>query len=1227
MNDINVQQRIGYYTVWVSTAVKPGLHKWPGTSGWTRANHVVPQTYSDRGFGIASFVIKRPHNATTILPTSEPATISLEATQWICICVAPKEADSKPTNANTIQWIGRIKTIEAVAVKGSGDTNGSILANGPAAMFYETYLSGFVDTDGAIDTPPGFNFLEGDIVVGNFHKTDKDASVGVFTRNPASFVRSKSFETTTVDFQQTQWPSTAGSSNDAEVAKGAWNRLRVINYILSNCIPLNFPVARGALQPVSNSSSLPALKANSKGVIDILNGKRPEAWNFDSNTTLGGALDLLIPKSMGLSWDVYLTESGPLAIHVFSHSPVTIRDLSGHDTALSRNIGVSVTASNNLVKELSLIDHDTRDRVDKLVVEGDRIVCCGTALGPAFTDASTSAYDSNPATTKAQLKSAWGRTKSTSNEDPEYLYVTGQQGTDGKVLQTASEQDNATWRGQPGLGDVFQLFEISGTFYGKYGIWTRFPAIYEQKYSQSKVIKPGAQGDRLAFFPRFTWDPVQANVADQLKAADIIEADGKASTSLATNHASPNPVMAKILTWIPWEISTAYTDSQAATSQNVVSKDYRTNEEKASPKYDTPRIYEYNGFGWVDRMNMSTGLRPGIIPQPFMRVRIEHDNPQIIASNEWKYYADHDQNGASKTDPLEDDDRGNWRYFAFTYAAESDQRVQVTMYHPTLLAEANGSKQLADSISRNVLRITNQDLKCYFIGKGTLIGGIHPPLVRDTLIGNITNVPQQTDHNIFTRNDFPTAQRICEQIAAWVFRSRATASITLARPDLLPPYTLNVIPGTAADRTKAKTDPDQEATAVAAEEAADPYPNWAYIGCMLGKVIDGTVEHAVNTVVQNVQVNLDSAMPFAVVSTMMPETPNFASGALLSNSGGAQIPSLGGTLVQTVKKIKDDQTKMKARVNEIPTTFKQQSLAPLEGGLALVLASCYGGNALPVAYTNNDLTKPLYPTSLPMSLPISGITIKIPKWDDDKHKLAEDFKHGDNVNRLEDGLAWFRLLKDSDKVGAIAWDADQPVALPTTTTAGTAPVLKQAYTQPKDKKKITIIFDQLLNVDNTGTLDVTQFTIANPVNTVTAVNVDKLAAGQITLTLENDIVATTTTLTCPGIVANDHNDRSEPIKDSVIEYLQDKNCYIMCINIMGYRAFKNGDVVMLDLNKSIKLVDDLGVARSLYVVTPIDSSQMPHRHINEGSGVLGGGYAFLSPAPLSSARYYESGWG
>lgn len=860
--------------------------------GWYRAWNIKPtQTNWAKGArGNASFTVQKWNSYNNPQTTNAPF---YDQGQWICVCVPPEDyegpIETLPQTAAHIKWWGFISSVELEHDINDNQFTGNIAALEVGHLFDRVYLGGWRDQYSNIyDSPPVFNPQFGSYLIGNYIAEGGIPDSGVFNANTDTMPRT----------QNGRWTSDINNEG-IDTAQGAWTRLRILKHMFEYALPTGF-MGGDTTVTISVSDSL------DPAVTEILADPRPESFDL-SDVTLGGAIDLLIPESRCLGWFIRIISDQELIIEPYSKSTVTIQQqLPGGGTfnsivrsAFTENVDVTALP----VKRNSTSWEDTGDKVDKVIVEGSRIVCCGTAEAPDFnTDFFTLYHAAIPLDGRGQNI----LTGPIDDTVPPILtsYALGLSNT------LADINDNV--RNGSRFADVYKKFKIR-----------RLNGVYVRTENPGDTLIDDTEWK--AWCPRLSWDGTEVTFDD--------------TVSETVTHASPNPTEALILNWIPFGAG-YYVDNDGNIQYYQPTDDSNVDQEWLKPIVyelrDPVQVTTDDGTVsvdiYLDRVSPPTGF-----PQPRLQFglpdaafRMEYPQAHLIARQDWAYYQSEANVGPTNTDPTLDSTvgAGDWRKFVATLAMESGQRVQVAKYDPAILgaiADANveanidqldeHTRLVADRRSTRVLRVRDESLSAYVINKGTILGFD----ISDEDIAASEDPDQDFNLTYFyppglrrvtstqlVKNDFPVAQRLADQIGAFAFRSRKVLHLELGRPD-------RVI---GSDQVPASGD---------------------YQFTRIGYIVDNLIDHDNSVIIATTieSMSADWITGSLSVTTAPPPMPTFgtqwlsSAGGTSSPMGGGVQPSIQADPVTAIKNLRSWAKNISNKLSTIPVTDKSQPQAPV----------------------------------------------------------------------------------------------------------------------------------------------------------------------------------------------------------------------------------------------------------------------------------------------------------
>lgn len=293
---------------------------------------------------------------------------------------------------------------------------------------------------------------------------------------------------------------------------------------------------------------------------------------------------------------------------------------------------------------------------------------------------------------------------------------------------------------------------------------------------------------------------------------------------------------------------------------------------KARPTWLEPRLFHRDGDTWTDLLadNSVISENPALsMEDRGGALRIEYKIRHALGDGTFAGSEDGGEPGTI-----------DWRDLIVTLAVDSDQTVYVARARP---AVGTATDQARFGRMRRRLLVDDERLQCWIALKGSVLG-----VTDDDEAARITVTNESSGHGYVIRNDWKAAQRYCDRLAAWAFRSRLSGVITLIRPD-------------------------------------DP-PAWARPGALIGTVEDHASESiwTLNTAVRSITRTWGDR-PRLTITTDLPPAPAAAAMRPSPIAGGATSPSLGGTVPSMVQKLQH-------QVNELRDRTKIRQVIPPRGG-------------------------------------------------------------------------------------------------------------------------------------------------------------------------------------------------------------------------------------------------------------------------------------------------------
>lgn len=297
-------------------------------------------------------------------------------------------------------------------------------------------------------------------------------------------------------------------------------------------------------------------------------------------------------------------------------------------------------------------------------------------------------------------------------------------GDAGYPSETAERKSkNSGFRARNEVKDVFARFEIAlGTY-------------------DELLCETGTSPSTQFLCPELEWDGSTLTVSSDLT---------------ALGNKSPLAQQAKILTWLPMSANTDESNTDGSGDARKGSSDH------ASPLVVAQDIQASNIYR--DLSKPGAGISPASFqPDPIgPGFRINCDSQERLAGTRWNagwgqglYFTE------GETSPDSTVTGGIYDYdtMEVTLAVQSGQRLQVTKTRSGV------------TYPRKVARISKPELQAWLVRKGTVTGFDN----NDALVRYASDT--------FTRNDYPIAQKIADEIAGYLFRNRTEWTITLAGCD------------------------------------------------------------------------------------------------------------------------------------------------------------------------------------------------------------------------------------------------------------------------------------------------------------------------------------------------------------------------------------------------------------------------------------------------------------
>jgi hypothetical protein len=359
-------------------------------------------------------------------------------------------------------------------------------------------------------------------------------------------------------------------------------------------------------------------------------------------------------------------------------------------------------------------------------------------------------------------------------------------------------------------------------------VYTRFVIGDQSSGGMYQYDSPTSPTGSNAFFPAAEWD------GDALTFDSATYYDPQwPSTALARN--------------IPWP-----------KGKKADATDLRATDDKNKPQYLKPLAFYQDTPRWVDLSGKEDRRgKPSIgIDDRGCAITVDFSPSEWFAKADWS---------GSDGSPIIPDPSVNfsaldWRYAFYTVAIPSGQILAVRKRRSGMEA-ANVRRRLV---------VEYPELECWVMHAGSILG-----IDED-------GAPEVLSTRTVVRNDFPIAERIAKQVAAYALTSRSAASIELDRPDAP--------------------------------------PTWATLGTIIGTITDGAHTKTVNSCVEMIS-HTWGAKPRLTVRTDLPESPSFSSGLTKGGAGGGTSATLGGTVGQSILRLREDVNGQGARTQNAPLSF------------------------------------------------------------------------------------------------------------------------------------------------------------------------------------------------------------------------------------------------------------------------------------------------------------------
>lgn len=303
------------------------------TTAWVNDSRLVPVqgTLNAGSRGGATFNVLR---ATKTDPGQKEAkrvpTVYYDG-QWVAVCSAPDSSSGQPQFTWTdVEWVGSLDLLEAAIVPGNDPSyTGSISANGIGSVLDSIIPRGWAMYDGTtlttVQAPQPFNLtgLNG-VIIGNR------------VLGPDSV------------------PAFAALRSQCGVP---WSRWDVLSFVVERLLP--------------ESCGLMVLNpANASTTTFLQDTGAPESWDL-SGKSIGQILDLIVPRSYALGWQVAINASGAWSLNVY---PLLGTAEAGVPVATPY---ANATLTGQPIAAAPTVVYDSTALYDDVRVIGGPIVWCG----------------------------------------------------------------------------------------------------------------------------------------------------------------------------------------------------------------------------------------------------------------------------------------------------------------------------------------------------------------------------------------------------------------------------------------------------------------------------------------------------------------------------------------------------------------------------------------------------------------------------------------------------------------------------------------------------------------------------------------------------------------------------------------------------------------------------------------------------------------------------------
>lgn len=710
----------------------------------------------------------------------------------------------------------------------------------------------------------------------------------------------------------------------------------------------------------------------------------PQGWPSFHNENLTKIIDELVEDP--LSWYITYDQSSSgeeITIVIYNKSVTDLKNSAGDiiipaasrsSTTYIEQIKLAALLGPNAAFNIA----ETEQRVDKVTVRGERILCGGTLqYGVGFT-------------------ANWS-SDGTYNEAKSYV----EGSSEGPLLDQTRISEVEQYRNN--FENIYQRFKF---------------AFNENNYAIRHVdVTKGLVGDYqdptsnnfFAFCPRFDFYEINDTSFLVEPKTEITVADS-VSKALNTeepneNHSTPNPLQMKFSKNFPKYGNFKIYDGPSSGQTK------RVDFQPLPPQIWTRSVDLFNKPRWIELI--SSANQPSriefksdgfLIRSPIRNI---YDGTKEYLEEAWKdadyingevsnaiesHWITYGPGIVSSNDysPLSNTRPGigfasHYGLFCVSLGIYSDQRLEISRTRKEYINYDNTDE--APIIREHV--IEDNDLQLWFVHRGSLIkpdtDGIEP---------------YRTQADEFTRNDYPLAKSILDNAFSWM--SVDKNSINLAFQ--LSSVDLNSI------------EPDPEIIA---------WNKILTLGNFVNKVVQkNDSEYYANTTIETISVDAESGI--VELTTALPQMP--AMRRIASTNTSANVPSLYGSVDRRGTISKNVKSKPEAPEQfTVGETYQNIISGGEDGGSTIMVAKILGGNS--PKFGDDAEGNPIYSANTSMSLPMptyneDGNIILNPSVADWTNlDLSDDYAIGDPLPICPEGVCYLQLARPYS-LGTSSWDAN-----------------------------------------------------------------------------------------------------------------------------------------------------------------------------------------------------------